>query len=101
MAAVIQATCPGCKKMLRIPSDWIQQAIRCKHCGLSWPPSRLPLPFRRKPSHRRPTERTSGRHAAAANGCCSGRATRAAGEWRGRAGCRSRDSDHGFGRLAV
>ncbi len=34
MMAVIQATCPGCKKVLRIPSEWIQQTIRCKHCGL-------------------------------------------------------------------
>jgi outer membrane biosynthesis protein TonB len=34
MAAVIQAACPGCKKILRIPADWIHHAIRCKHCGL-------------------------------------------------------------------
>ena len=48
MTAVIQATCPGCKKMLRIPPDWIHQAIRCKHCGLvmtpgSPPPRQLPV----------------------------------------------------------
>ncbi len=34
MSAVVQATCPGCKKTLRIPADWIQQSIRCKYCGL-------------------------------------------------------------------
>jgi hypothetical protein len=33
MSAVIQATCPGCKKLLRLPADWINQLIRCKQCG--------------------------------------------------------------------
>src|SRR5262245_40915412 len=33
MAQVIQAKCPGCKKVLRIPTDWVHQAIKCKHCG--------------------------------------------------------------------
>jgi hypothetical protein len=33
MSQVVQSLCPGCKKRLRIPSDWLQQAIRCKHCG--------------------------------------------------------------------
>src|SRR5947209_19586680 len=33
MSAVVQATCPGCKKTLRIPAEWARQAIRCKHCG--------------------------------------------------------------------
>ena len=34
MATVVQATCPGCKHTLNIPSDWISQAVRCKHCGM-------------------------------------------------------------------
>lgn len=34
MTQVVQATCPGCKNILRIPADWIAQPIRCKHCGL-------------------------------------------------------------------
>ncbi len=34
MSTVVQSTCPGCKQPLRIPSDWLTQAIRCKHCGL-------------------------------------------------------------------
>ena len=42
MAAVIQAACPGCKKILRIPADWIHQAIRCKHCGLVMAAKRPP-----------------------------------------------------------
>lgn len=33
MKQVVQATCPGCKKVLRIPADWVQQAVKCKHCG--------------------------------------------------------------------
>lgn len=33
MSTVIQAACPGCKKPLRIPAEWLKQAIRCKHCG--------------------------------------------------------------------
>ncbi len=34
MSAIVQATCPGCKNLLRIPADWVNQPIRCKHCGL-------------------------------------------------------------------
>jgi hypothetical protein len=34
MSAVVQATCPGCKKVLRIPAEWMRQPIRCKHCGM-------------------------------------------------------------------
>lgn len=33
LSTIIQAKCPKCKKDLRIPSDWLQQAIRCKHCN--------------------------------------------------------------------
>jgi len=33
MAQVVQATCPGCKKVLRIPTDWIDKTLRCKKCG--------------------------------------------------------------------
>jgi hypothetical protein len=32
-AQVVQATCPGCKTVLRIPSDWLRQPIKCKNCG--------------------------------------------------------------------
>ena len=32
MSTVVQATCPGCKNVLRIPAEWLQQPIRCKHC---------------------------------------------------------------------
>lgn len=34
MSQVVQSTCPGCKKVLRIPVEWLHQSIRCKHCGL-------------------------------------------------------------------
>jgi Caspase domain len=33
MATVVQAVCPKCGKQLRIPADWINQAMRCKHCS--------------------------------------------------------------------
>lgn len=32
MSAVVQATCPGCKQILRIPADWLNQPFRCKNC---------------------------------------------------------------------
>src|SRR5258708_807070 len=34
MSQVVQANCPGCKRPLRIPADWLSQALRCKHCGM-------------------------------------------------------------------
>lgn len=34
MSTVVQATCPGCKNILRIPADWLHQSVKCKHCGL-------------------------------------------------------------------
>ncbi len=33
MSAIVQATCPGCKNVLRIPAAWLGQAFKCKHCG--------------------------------------------------------------------
>jgi hypothetical protein len=33
MAQVVQAKCPGCQAILRIPANWIDQPIRCKSCG--------------------------------------------------------------------
>ncbi len=32
MAEVVQATCPGCKAVLRIPAEWLGRSFRCKHC---------------------------------------------------------------------
>jgi len=32
MAQVIQAKCPHCKNLLRIPADWLAQSMRCKQC---------------------------------------------------------------------
>ena len=32
MPQVIQAKCPHCTKVLRIPTDWLAKPIRCKHC---------------------------------------------------------------------
>jgi hypothetical protein len=33
MTQVVQAKCPKCKNVLRIPADWLGRAMRCKHCG--------------------------------------------------------------------
>jgi phage FluMu protein Com len=38
MAAVVQAKCPQCQKVLRIPADWLKQTMRCKHCGQTFQP---------------------------------------------------------------
>jgi len=34
MSQLVQSACPGCKRRLRIPVEWLHQPIRCKHCGL-------------------------------------------------------------------
>jgi hypothetical protein len=34
MSQLIQSACPGCKKRLRIPVEWLHQPIRCKYCGM-------------------------------------------------------------------
>lgn len=31
---MIHARCPGCQAPLSIPAEWLQQAIRCKRCGM-------------------------------------------------------------------
>lgn len=30
---LVQAKCPGCRTVLRIPPEWVNKAIRCKECG--------------------------------------------------------------------
>lgn len=32
MSQVVQAKCPHCGNVLRIPADWLNQEMRCKHC---------------------------------------------------------------------
>ena len=56
MAQVVQAKCPHCSNILRIPAEWVHQPMRCKHCHnifqavMKAPapappaPSRTPLP---------------------------------------------------------
>jgi hypothetical protein len=34
MSQLVQSSCPGCKRRLRIPAEWLHQPIRCKHCGM-------------------------------------------------------------------
>src|SRR5262245_41876447 len=33
MAQIVQAKCPGCKNVLRIPADYLHRPLKCKHCG--------------------------------------------------------------------
>lgn len=35
MSQAMQARCPGCGKVLRIPAEWLGRALRCKHCGVT------------------------------------------------------------------
>jgi hypothetical protein len=46
-AQVVQAKCPGCKQVLRIPAAWVNQAFRCKHCGaiIQGKPKSAPVPI--------------------------------------------------------
>src|SRR4051812_42497444 len=32
MTQTVQAKCPHCRNVLRIPSEWLDKAMRCKHC---------------------------------------------------------------------
>jgi hypothetical protein len=33
MDATVRATCPNCRNVLRIPAQWVGQAVKCKKCG--------------------------------------------------------------------
>src|SRR5580692_10301520 len=33
MEAIVRATCPTCGTGLRIPAQWVGQAVKCKKCG--------------------------------------------------------------------
>jgi hypothetical protein len=32
-ASVTRGRCPGCQSVLRIPTEWVSQTVRCKRCG--------------------------------------------------------------------
>jgi hypothetical protein len=34
MSQLVQSACPGCKNVLRIPTEWLHRPMRCKHCGM-------------------------------------------------------------------
>src|SRR5438094_6646101 len=44
MSPIVQAKCPGCHQLLRIPADWLQQPMRCKHCGVTFRAQPKPVP---------------------------------------------------------
>src|SRR4051812_32483753 len=33
MSSAIKVRCPGCRNLLRIPADWLDRPIQCKHCS--------------------------------------------------------------------
>lgn len=35
MTPTVQAVCPGCRNILRIPLDWAERAMKCKKCGMA------------------------------------------------------------------
>jgi hypothetical protein len=53
MTDVVQARCPHCKNVLRIPANWVAQPMRCKFCSnifqarSSAPPATPPQPIAR------------------------------------------------------
>jgi hypothetical protein len=54
MAQVVQAACPGCKQVLRIPAEWIAQPMKCKHCGLIFQARPRAIPVARAVSAAKP-----------------------------------------------
>jgi hypothetical protein len=54
MSQLVQSACPGCKTVLRIPADWLPQAIRCKHCGMVLQAKSSASAARATPSQRTP-----------------------------------------------
>ncbi|MGH7169934.1 MAG: hypothetical protein ACRELG_06630, partial [Gemmataceae bacterium] len=54
MSQLVQSACPGCKNLLRIPSEWLHQPMRCKHCGMVMQDKRY-VAFSRMASTARPT----------------------------------------------
>lgn len=36
MTTVLHLPCPHCGKVLRIPADWLDEPLRCRHCGQSF-----------------------------------------------------------------
>jgi hypothetical protein len=49
MTQVVQAACPGCQQVLRIPREWVEQAMRCKHCGLIFQARARAIPVQQPP----------------------------------------------------
>lgn len=47
MSQLVQARCPSCQSVLRIPAAWLNQTIRCSHCKAAFQakaPASTPLP---------------------------------------------------------
>ena len=44
MADRVQAICPGCKRRLRVPAEWLDKNVSCKHCGAILKPTAADSP---------------------------------------------------------
>ena len=33
MSEIVKATCPECKRAIRVPAEWAGKKVRCRHCG--------------------------------------------------------------------
>src|SRR4051794_33065604 len=44
MSLVTKIRCPRCRNLLRIPTDWLDRPVRCKHCDKSFRAAPKPPP---------------------------------------------------------
>lgn len=47
MKEVVRAVCPGCRRPLNVPAEWIGRTVRCKHCrhGMLVQPATAAVPM--------------------------------------------------------
>ena len=55
MREAVQAKCPNCTKVLKIPSDMLDKSIRCKHCGFAFQAKKKAAPKQPAPQAPVPT----------------------------------------------
>ena len=60
MREAVQAKCPNCTKVLKIPSDMLDKSIRCKHCGFAFQAKKKAAPKQPAPQAPVPTRAHDG-----------------------------------------
>ncbi len=66
MAQVVQAKCPHCKNVLRIPAEWADKPMRCKHCQKTFQGKAKPKPTPASVQTAEPVAALTNGHVAAA-----------------------------------